>query len=45
MPNGQWRSNMLHSKNPHMLMISCKSESNFIVKTSESVLPLVAIPV
>eukprot|EP00347_Sterkiella_histriomuscorum_P010251 403377011 len=38
MPNGNWRNNMLTSKNFNMLLISCKSESNFIIKTSQSMM-------
>ncbi|CDW72796.1 glucose-bisphosphate synthase [Stylonychia lemnae] len=44
MPNGQWRNSLFISKNQHMLFISCKSEQNFIVKASESVLALASIP-
>jgi hypothetical protein len=44
LPNGNWRNTLLLTKYQHFLLISCKSENNFIVKSTASLLPQAVIP-
>jgi hypothetical protein len=43
-PSGNWRNTLLMNSNPHFLLISCKSESNFTLKTTASLLTAAVLP-